>query len=65
MDANTVTLVVGLGGIVATLVSSSLGLYFTSKARSSTLREMLYSRQIDLIIQIMKEAVEKYRREKK
>ncbi|MES0492053.1 MAG: hypothetical protein ABUK01_18845 [Leptospirales bacterium] len=53
MEANTVTLLIGLGGIIATLISSALGLYFTSKARSSTLREMLYSKQTDLIVSIM------------
>ena len=53
MDANTVTLVVGLGGIIATLISSVLGLYFISKARSSPLREMLYSKQFDLIVSII------------
>lgn len=53
MDSNTVTLVIGLSGITATLISSALGLYFTSKARSSPLREMLYSKQIDLIVSII------------
>lgn len=53
MDANTVTLVVGLGGIIATLIASALGLYFTAKARSSPLREMLYAKQIDLIVSII------------
>ncbi len=53
MDANTVALVVGLAGILGTLISSGLGLYFTSKARSSPLQEMLYSKQIDLIVRII------------
>ncbi len=53
MDANTVTLFVGLGGIFATLISSGLGLYFISKARSSPLRELLYAKQIELIVSII------------
>jgi hypothetical protein len=53
MDANTVTLVVGLGAIA----TSGLGVYFVVKARSSKLREMLYSRQINLSIQIISNIV--------
>ncbi|HIJ80007.1 MAG: hypothetical protein OEY01_16055 [Desulfobulbaceae bacterium] len=49
MDANTVTLIVGLSGIGATLIASGMGFYFTAKARSSALREALFSKQIDLI----------------
>jgi hypothetical protein len=49
MEANTVTLIVGLAGIGATLIASSLGLYFTAKARSSALREALFTKQLDLI----------------
>jgi hypothetical protein len=49
MDSNIVTLIIGLAGISATLISSSLGLYFTAKARRSPLRELIYSKQLDLI----------------
>ena len=49
MEANTVTLIVGLSGIGATLIASGLGIYFTAKARSSALREALFNRQLDLI----------------
>ena len=53
MDSNTVTLVVGLAGIFGTVIASGLGLFFTAKARSSPLRELLYEKQIDLITEII------------
>ena len=53
MDANTVTLIVGLSGIGATLIASSLGIYFTAKARSSALREALFNKQLELVSRIM------------
>ncbi len=53
MDSSTVTLIVALAGIASTLVSSSLGLYFTARARSAPLRKLLYSKQIELITQII------------
>ncbi len=49
MEANTVTLIVGLSGIGATLIASGLGIYFTAKSRSSVLREILFKKQLDLI----------------
>lgn len=52
MDANTVTLVVGLTGILATLISSCAGLFFTARARSSSLREALYERQLNLVVRM-------------
>jgi len=53
MEANTVTLIVGLSGIGATLIASTLGIYFTAKARSGGLRESLFKKQLDLIARIM------------
>lgn len=53
MEANTVTLIVGLSGIGATLIAGGLGIYFTAKARSSALREALFNKQLDLISRIM------------
>jgi hypothetical protein len=53
MDEKTVTLIVGLAGIVATLISSGLGLYFLAKARISPLRESLFNKQLELVIKIM------------
>jgi hypothetical protein len=47
-----VTLGIGLAGILSTLIVSSLGLYFTHKARTSKYREELYSTQIELIIEL-------------
>ena len=44
---------IALAGILATLTSSVLGLYFTAKARSSPLREQLYQRQLDIIVKLM------------
>jgi len=52
MDKETVTLVIGISGIAATLISSMAGLYFVSKERSSSLRASLFSKQIDLISDI-------------
>ena len=53
MEANTVTLIIGLSGITATLIASGLGFYFTAKARSSSLREALFKKQLDIIARIM------------
>lgn len=53
MEANTVTLIIGLSGIGATLIASALGIYFTAKARSGALREALFNKQIDIITRIM------------
>ncbi len=53
MDQNVVTLVIGLAGISSTLISSGLGIYFTARARSAPLRELLYSKQVDLISKII------------
>lgn len=44
----TQTLIAGIVGVLATLVASGLGLYFTAKARTAPLRELLYTRQLDL-----------------
>jgi len=53
MDANTVTLIVGLAGIGSTLIASSLGIYFTAKARSGALRAALYNNQLEILKQII------------
>lgn len=53
MDQNTATLIIGLAGIVATLIASGLGLYFTARARSAPLREYLYTKQVDLVSQVL------------
>lgn len=53
MDGNIVTLIVGLSGIIATLIASGLGLYFTAKARSENLRQTLFSNQLELVIKII------------
>jgi hypothetical protein len=53
MDQNVVTLIIGLAGISSTLISSGLGIYFTARARSAPLRELLYSKQVDLISKII------------
>jgi len=54
MEANTVTLIIGLSGIGATLIASGLGIYFTAKARSSALREALFNKQLDIIARIIR-----------
>ncbi len=53
MDENIVILIVGLVGIISTLIASGLGLYFTAKARSGTLREALFDNQLELITKIV------------
>jgi len=54
MTPETVTLVLGLAGLLATLASSGMGLYFTARARRSPIRELLYARQLDLILRILR-----------
>lgn len=46
-------LIIGLAGIVATLIASGAGLYFTAKARTGPLREVLYSKQVELLCRIV------------
>jgi hypothetical protein len=53
MDDKVVTLVVGLAGITATLISSGLGLYFLARARSAPLRESLFNKQLELVTKII------------
>jgi len=49
MEENTVTLIVGLTGIVATLIVAVIGFYYTHKSQANSFREKLYGRQLDLI----------------
>ena len=53
MDEKVVTLIIGLAGIISTLISSGLGLYFIAKARSAPIREALFQKQLDLITKII------------
>ncbi len=53
MDQNVVTLIIGLAGISSTLISSGLGIYYTARAGSAPLRELLYSKQVELISKII------------
>jgi hypothetical protein len=50
MDAATQNFVLAIAGLAATLISSALGLYFTARARTAPLRELLYSKQIDVAL---------------
>lgn len=52
MTENTITLIVSVAGIVATLVIAIVGFYYTHKAQTSTFREQLYGKQIDLIVKL-------------
>lgn len=54
MDENIVTLIIGLAGIVSTLISSGLGLFFIARARRAPLRELLFNRQVELITKILR-----------
>lgn len=53
MNDQTVTLVVGLAGILGTVISSGLGLYFVARARTAPLREQLYLKQVDIVLDII------------
>lgn len=53
MKPEIVTLIVGLAGIFSTLLASGLGIYFTAKARSSSLRESLFAQQLELVRKIV------------
>ena len=46
-------LLLGIAGLTATVISSGLGLYFTSKARVDPHRELLYARQVELVVDII------------
>ncbi|NVM66954.1 hypothetical protein FHW88_005272 [Mucilaginibacter sp. SG538B] len=53
MDQKIVTLIISIVAILATLTSSLVGHYFTAKARTSSFKQLLYGRQVDLLIRIM------------
>jgi len=53
MDQSIVTLIISLAGIASTLISSSLGLYFIARARNAPLRELLFTKQVELIAKIL------------
>ncbi len=48
MCGETQALVLGIAGLVSTLVSTGLGLYFTARARTAPMRDLLYTKQLDL-----------------
>jgi hypothetical protein len=52
MTQETVTLVIGLAGIVSTLIVSSIGFYYTSKGRKIGLRDKLFEKQIEIIVRL-------------
>jgi hypothetical protein len=52
--ADVNSLIIAIAGMFSTLVVAALGLYFTARARSAPMREMLYSKQLDLARQIFK-----------
>lgn len=43
---------VAIAGILGTLTTAGLGLYFTSRARIAPMRELLYAKQVDLAIRM-------------
>lgn len=53
MDQKVVTLIISIVAILATLTSSLIGHYFTAKARTSSFKQLLYGKQVDLLIKIM------------
>lgn len=38
MDSSIATLIIGLAGIIGTLIASGLGLYFTARAESCSMQ---------------------------
>src|SRR6266702_3648472 len=54
MTANMQGLILGIGGLVSTLASAALGLYFTARARTAPMREVLFSRQLTLSERILR-----------
>lgn len=48
MNPDARGLILGIAGMVSTIVVSALGLYFTARARVAPMRELLYSKQLDL-----------------
>lgn len=53
MDQKIITLIISIVAILATLTSSLIGHYFTAKARSSSFKQVLYNKQVDLFIKII------------
>ena len=53
MEQSTVTLVVGLAGIASTLIVSGMGLYYTARSRAAPLRQSLFSKQIEMAVEIV------------
>jgi hypothetical protein len=53
MDQKFVTLIISVVAILATLTSSLIGHYYTAKARTSSFKQLLYGRQLDLLIKIV------------
>jgi hypothetical protein len=50
----------GLGGLASTVISSALGLYYTSRARTASYRDRLHARQGEIIELILDRASELY-----
>jgi len=48
MNVDLRSLIFGIAGLLSTVVVSGLGLYFTARARVAPMRELLYSKQLDL-----------------
>ena len=44
---------IALAGLIATTIVSFLGFYFTHKARTLNYRDLLYQKQLDLIVELM------------
>lgn len=54
MDDKLLALILGLAGLMATLITSGIGFYFTAKARTAPFRELLYSKQIELALEVVR-----------
>ncbi|WP_367331745.1 hypothetical protein [Sphingobacterium multivorum] len=53
MNRELVTIIISILAVAGTLISSTIGHYFTAKARSSSFRQQLYSKQLDLITELV------------
>jgi hypothetical protein len=54
MGPETRSLILGIAGMLSTLISAGFGLYFTARARAAPMRELLYSKQLDLAERVVK-----------
>ena len=53
MTPEVTTALVAAAGLIATTAASALGLYFTSRARTAPMQQLLYERQLELVTRML------------